>query len=364
MNRKSILISVLKEGMETEDDLQKMLLPEEELASKMESLVEPYLEQRMKSGFLEGRLYYELFYLEHAKGTVVISFGYTESCRKYHEWIYYLLQSGYQCAIMDHRGHGRSVREGEGPNVVHVEQFDQYARDLHSFVHNIVKPVMLSGQDGKQDRKQAAAGGEKEGGKKEGSGLCLYAHSMGGCIGARYLELWPEDFEKAVLNAPMLGLKLGPCPSWAAALICDFCILFGKGKKKLFFHQDFQEEEPFEASSASSRQRHEYYQALRAKEPAFQTCCASYRWVREAVRAGRRACSRREARKVKASVLLFQAGEDTLVKERAQLRFLRRIAEGRPVRVEHSRHEIYRAGNEILGNYLCEVLSFYEQSRL
>lgn len=339
MSGKKTAISILEEGIRKED---KLLLPEKELAQGMESLVEPYLKQRLESGFfLQNSLYYELFSLDQAKGTVVISFGYTESCRKYHEWIYYLLRSGYQCAIMDHRGHGNSIREGEEPNVVHVERFDQYAEDLHSFVHRIVKPRLRPEQC-------------------EHGGLCLYGHSMGGCIGARYLELWPEDFERAVLNAPMLGLKLGPCPSWAAALICDFFILSGKGKKKLFLHQAYKEE-PFETSSASSRQRHAYYQAIRSKEPAFQTCAASYRWAREAIRAGRLACSQSQAGKVRASVLMFQAGEETLVRERAQLRFMRRIPDGRLVRVEHSRHEIYRAKNQVLSAYLRMILSFLEE---
>ena len=56
---------------------------------------------------------------------------------------------------------------------------------------------------------------------------------MGGCIGAFYLEQYPEDFAKAVLNAPMLGVNLGGVPSWAARVLCDFKVFGGNGKDRL-----------------------------------------------------------------------------------------------------------------------------------
>ena len=81
-------------------------LSEETLEEQLEKKVEPYLKNLMQTGKLHGTNYYELYPLEEPAGTVVISFGFTESCRKYHEFIYYLLEAGYQCAILDQRGKG------------------------------------------------------------------------------------------------------------------------------------------------------------------------------------------------------------------------------------------------------------------
>lgn len=332
----------LKKGRQvTSDENMRLesLLDEDALESQMALRVEPYLEKARKRGRLRGRitLNYELYPRKDARGTIVISHGFTESCVKYYELIYYLHRQGYQIAILDHRGHGKSQRENEDANTVYVTWFEQYVCNLHRFVHLVVKPRLL----------------------RPGMMLYLYGHSMGGCIGARYLEIWPDDFQKAVLNAPMLGLKLGVCPSWAAALLCDIQILAGRGKERLFYQSPFSGEEPFERSSAGSRARHAYYQKIRCRDQDYQTSSASYRWAREAIRAGRRAVSRREAGKVTARVLLFQAGNDTLVTNRAQRLFLKRIAAGTLIRVPAARHEIYRSANRILVSYLKAVIDFY-----
>lgn len=335
-----------EKGRNTAEEIQ--LLDEERLEEQMDTIVEPYLEKIVRKGLMPSQLYYELYLLPEgegraAGGTVVISHGFTESCRKYHEWIYYLLKAGYSCAIMDHRGHGNSLREGADPDVVHVTDFDTYVRDLHEFVHSVVLPELM---------------------KENTDSLFLYAHSMGGCIGARYMELYPGDFSRAVLNAPMLGLKTEGCPSWAAAIVCDILVLAGKGECRLFSQGPFDPWEPFETGCASSRARQEYYQKLRRGEKALQTSSASYRWVREALRAGRRACSRRETGKIDIPVLLFQAGQDTLVSGGTQMKFTSRIKNGRMIKVDGSRHEIYRCANRELEAYLRQVINFFDMASI
>ncbi len=337
------------------------LLPEEALPKRMREDVEPYLESICRKGELNGELYYELFLPPRAeeavsaeaasvetasgeaafggggnggasKGIVVISHGYTEASVKFHEFIYYLLQEGYGCAVMDHRGHGFSIREGRDPNVIYIADFEQYVQDFHEFVHSVVLPAAGDGP------------------------LYLYGHSMGGCIAARYLEEWPEDFQKAVLNAPMLGLNMGPMPEWMGILICNVMILFKKGGKRVFFHQEFQPDFPFEKDCASSRARYDYYQELRRQEPALQTSSASYSWIRESILAGKKA--RAEADRVTVPVLMFQAGDDTLVSEKAQKKFMQKISNGQLVKISGSRHEIYRSENHVLEKYWNVLFSF------
>lgn len=330
---------------------------EENLKQQMQEVAEPFLDSVCRCGKMkvsrgdrkkEGRdgeasggqnaeeLYYELFLQKTEKGTIVISYGFTESCLKYHELIYYFYLQGYQVAVMDHRGHGKSLREVEDVTIVHIDLFSRYVKDLHQFVQNIVRPMA-------QDKP-----------------LYLYGHSMGGCIGAFYLEQYPEDFERAVLNAPMMGLNLGACPAWAARILCDLKVMKGGGKERLFTQSAFDPEEPFVESSASSEARHTYYKEQRRNDPAYQTCSASYYWGREAINAGEFVISPAQAKKVQVPVLLFQAQLDTLVKPSAQKKFIRRIADGRLMLVENVRHEIYRAPNEVLEPYLEEIFEFYE----
>lgn len=315
-------------------------LPEDILEQKMEEEAEPFLQRIRVSGMMKTTenkgLYYELYPQENAKGTIVVSYGFTESCLKYYELLYYFYREGYQAAIMDHRGHGRSMREVEDMTVVHVELFSRYVKDLHHFVEKKVKPMA------------------------DGKPLYLFAHSMGGCIGTFYLEQYPDDFKRAVLTAPMLGVKLGGCPAWAARVLCDMEVFRGKGTERLFTQSAFDPDESFEECSASSEARHAWYMKKRREDENYQTSSGSYYWGKEAINAGEFVVSRKQAEKVKASVLLFQAEYDSLVKPEPQDRFISRIADGRLVFVPGVRHEIYRAPNEVLQPYLEEIFRFYE----
>ena len=363
--------TVLKEN----NSCRMQCIAEENLEQEMDSQVEPFLKQVQICGWMEvapeggesqerdvasadstsqksenapedgvaqrktvktGGLYYELYPQETQKGTIVISYGFTESCLKYHELIYYFYLQGYQVAIMDHRGHGKSMREVEDHTIVHIGLFSRYVKDLHRFVKTVVKPMAKD------------------------LPLYLYAHSMGGCIGAFYLEQYPEDFAKAVLNAPMFGVNLGGVPSWAARVLCDFKVFGGNGKDRLLTQGTFDPEESFSDASCSSEARHDYYMKKRREDESCQTSSGSYEWGREAINAGKFVISKKQAKKVKTPVLLFQAGKDTLVTPGAQKEFIKRIPDGQLVVVPDIRHEIYRAPNSVLQPYLEMIFEFYD----
>lgn len=308
------------------------LIPEETLGETMRDVVAPYLQALCTKGMLKGELYYELFALPESKGTVVISHGFTESCVKFHELIYYLLQSGYDCAMVEHRGHGHSQRMGREKNVVHIASFGQYVTDFHDFVHEAVLPWAKKGP------------------------LYLYGHSMGGCIAARYLEEYPGEFDKAVLNAPMLGLQTGGLPEWAAIALCNVQIAFKRADRRLFFQADFDPHAAFEKDCATSRARFDFYHALRLDDPGLQTAAASYSWAKESILAGRQA--RADAGKIQIPLLLLQADNDTLVSYEAQEEFIKHVPNGRLVRIADSKHEIYRSENAVLEKYWDLLLSF------
>ncbi len=309
-------------------------IAEDSYQEQMEQLVEPYLRQRISNGTMDG-LYYEFYEHPSPKATIVISFGFTESCEKYHELIYYMHREGYQAAVIEHRGHGKSLREVNDLQLVHVEDFSQYVDDLHRFVQTIVRP------------------------KAGNLPLYLYAHSMGGCIGTLYLEQHPGVFKKAVLNAPMLGIFIGSTPDLVARFLCRGAITFGKKKKKLFTMKDFDPQEPFANSAGDSPARHNYYQKLRRENSAYRTNCATYNWAYQALRAGKRAIAPKHAAHIQIPVLLFQAANDTFVRAKEQDLFLSRIENGRKIIVD-SRHEINRMTSDRLEAYLAEIFEFYQ----
>ena len=67
----------------------------------------------------------------------------------------------------------------------------------------------------------------------------------------------------------------------------------------------------------------------------------------------------RSGKKIDIPVVLFQAQRDTLVYPRPQERFIRRLPQGKLIRVPGAKHETYRCGNNILRPYLNKVLKFY-----
>lgn len=311
---------------------------EEEYAEQMQTTVEPMLAQIRQSGTISvngGELYYEL-YPKAGADTVVISHGFSESAEKFAEFIYYLYQAGYQVAIWEHRGHGRSLREGKHADIIYVEDFQNYVEDMHLLM---------------EERFKAFAGDGR---------LYLFAHSMGGCVGALYLETYPGDFRKAVLNAPMLAIEMGPCPLFLAQAICKVAKLFGGKKERLFTHGEFDPQEPFSVSCTDSEARHLYYLEKRRDNPAFRTSSASYNWADNAIRAGKRAVKKENASRIQIPVLLIQAGKDNQVKPKAQQKFADTIAQNcRLVPFPDAKHECYRSTAPLLEKYLDILLDFY-----
>lgn len=313
-------------------------LDEASLDEQMKTVAEPVLSSARQNGWLAlqgGELYYELYSQKDARGTVVICHGFSESERKYDEFIYYLLKAGFQAAVYDQRGHGKSIREGKSDNVVHIHDFEDYVKDLHLFMDKVLKSF------------------------SEGLPLYLYGHSMGGCVGALYLEEYPGNFQKAILNAPMLTIQMGACPLFIAKAICDVKKLFGKGCERTFFQGDFDLEEPFASSCATSEARHNYYHAIRRDHPCYQSSGASYSWGSQSILAGRHAMRRKNIAKITIPVMVFMAGKDSQVKNKALKKFVKELPDGKLVNYPEARHEIYRSQNDILSKYLNELVEFF-----
>ncbi len=313
-------------------------LDEAGFAEQMKTVAEPVLSLARKCGRLAtgaGELYYETYGQKVSLGTVVICHGFCESGRKYDEFVYYLLQAGFQVAVYDQRGHGRSFREGKADYVIHVNDFHDYVDDLHLFVNKVVKPF------------------------SKGLPLFLYAHSMGGCVGAAYLEEYRDDFQKAVLSTPMLTLKLGVCPLFLAKTFCDIRVLLGKGDEKLVFQSEFNPKKSFQNSSADSKARYEYFHEIRIKNPCYQTGPASYSWGKQAILAGRNVMRQKNIRKITIPVLVFQAGNDKRIRSSSLHKFVRGLSRGRLISYPEAKHEIFRSRNKLLMEYLSEITEFF-----
>ena len=305
----------------------------------MSEMVLPYLNLRRQTGYYERvkgvKIYYEHYHSDNPKGVVVISHGFTESVRKYYESVYYMLQAGYSVWGADHRGHGKSFRHNGNPYVVHVLRFEDYVQDLKTLVETRVIP----------------ASGDLP--------LYLYCHSMGGCIGAWLIESEPRLFRKAVLSSPMLGLSFGKIPTEIVYLGAQLKSIAG-GKSEPLQPVDGFPDADFENSCDSSECRYQYYYRMRAGDLGLQVTSASMGWGMEAVKACKRVTSRTQTARIQIPVLLFQAGNDTVVENSAQNLFQSRVQSCTLQKIPGVKHEIFMADSEVLIPYWTRIFDFFQ----
>ena len=316
-----------------------LIISESRYEEVMKTRVEPFLRKFREEFFFEGengaRLYCEIFRNPDAKAAIVISHGFCESCVKYSELIYYFLNCGYSVFIPEHRGHGLSYRENDDIKVVHVNSFSSYVKDLEIFIDKFVKP--------------------------EGLPIFLYAHSMGGAIGALYMENNPGVIKRAVLSSPMIAPKRGFLTLGSAKAAAGFMKYRGKGKSALFISDNFKKVSPPAPRSASSRARADYYIKKRQGSDYLKTSSPSYGWSYEALGVTEKILDPKKLERIDAEVLLLSAGNDRWVLSRPQEEFINGIKHGKLISFPNARHELYRECNETLKKYMSLIMSFYNR---
>lgn len=323
------------------------ILSEASYFSDMRGRVEPYLEARKQHLWLERepgkRISCNCYQADQPRGTVVMCHGFTETAEKYKENIYYFLLREYHVFIWDHCGHGRSYRLTDDPSLVHVDSFSRYVSDA-AFVAKRAKK--------EQPRLP----------------LFLYGHSMGGGISAALLAKEPRLFQKAILSSPMIRPLTNGVPWPIAKAIVTVAVKTGHGKAYVPGQHAFDADlESFETSASACRERFDYYQEKRRREPLYQMTAPSCQWLYGAAQLNH--FLRADAwQKIRTPFLLFQAEKDTLVDHQEQERFVEKVrgakhTEAELVRIPGSRHEIFNSSSKVVQKYWETVFSFLQMSK-
>lgn len=271
------------------------------------------------------------------RGTIVISYGFTEFGRKYSEMVWYFLLAGYSVCVFEHRGHGHSAHDMSNPSLVWIDDWRRYVADFATFAQTVGR--------------EAADGGP----------MYLYCHSMGGGIGAAALERYPSLFDKAVLSAPMIAPVVG-MPTWAARIVVGVICGLGFGKSRVFGHADFDGNLNLDDYRGASEARIRWFHKQRLADVTCQTNAATFDWANQAMALSRAVLKPDMCGAIEAPVLLFQAGRDVWVLNGPQDDFVERVREGggsiEKVRYSQSLHEIFSMPNAVLGSYLGKILDF------
>lgn len=142
-----------------------------------------------------------------ARGTAVIFPGRTEYAEKYGAVAAELIARGFSVAVIDWRCQGLSDRHPRNAMLGHVRDFADYQQDVAALMALVAELGLPTPR-------------------------VLVAHSMGGCIATRTL-VERDDFEAAILSAPMWGLHLATATRSAAVALTAVCGRIGLGERQM-----------------------------------------------------------------------------------------------------------------------------------
>nr|WP_310523774.1 alpha/beta hydrolase [Polymorphobacter sp.] len=136
-------------------------------------------------------------------GSILFLTGRGDFIEKYCETFHDLVDAGWGVATFDWRGQGLSGRQGDGPMKGHSPGFENWLSDLDEligwFQASLPQPWYA------------------------------VAHSMGGHLLQRHLAGENGEFVRAVLLAPMLGVRAPPLGPMAAGWLARVMVALGRG---------------------------------------------------------------------------------------------------------------------------------------
>lgn len=340
MIKKLLLILFLFFNVVFSQSIDEIFIKDSQYEKNMLEQVEPYLDSIKEFGYFKGEksknIYYQIYKVNNPKAGVVISHGFGEFIDKYNEIIYYLTKSGYNVYVMEHRGHSRSDKIGENTEQIQVEDYNYYADDLKIFLDEKV----IIGQEKK---------------------LYLFGHSMGGTIGVLFLEKYPEYFEKAVLSTPMLEINLGKKPKSLVKTYTGLKVALNKGMDFAPGEKAYTGQYNFLNSNTNSKERYDYGYKKLVNNICFQNGGASIKWLDEALKMTKEINKKKNISKIKANILIFQAGNDVWVDSEAQNEFAKKSSVIKLIKFSDAKHEIYRESDGVLLKYMNDLLEFYDE---
>ena len=269
------------------------------------NLVEPYLKQCQKYAYFHSydgaAIFYQQYLAAGADTCIVISHGFSEFAEKYNQKVY-------------------------------IRDFEDYIKDLDCFMKKM---------NYRMERHRI-----------------LFAHSMGGAVAARYIEEHPKVFERAILSSPMFRMQTGKYPWWVAKMTADFYVRTKRGEHYAAGQTGFDSRPDFEHSSCISRERYDYIFEKRLKNSRYQTNGSTYGWLLAAMRATETLMRKKNLERIKIPVLIFIAGNDHMVDNRAIAVFENRVETASLVCMPASKHEIFNADYQTRCRYYQEIFDF------
>lgn len=253
------------------------------------------------------------------RGTICLFHGRSEFIEKYFETIADLRRRGFAVATFDWRGQGASYRRLSHPRKGHIDDFAEYENDVVRFMKDVVLPDCPPP-------------------------YIALAHSMGGNVMMRMAGMQGSWFERMVLVAPMVAIsdqelkhprKFVRAYAEVSALAGFSTSYVRGGSDELVGSQGFEGN-----SLTSDRDRWSRNKAVLEIAPQLGLASPTNGWLRAALRSCAEIGAPGYAQRTTVPIVLFAAGEDTVVSTRAIEELGVRLKSGSHVLIAGARHEI------------------------
>jgi lysophospholipase len=177
------------------------------------------------------------------------------------------------------------------------------------------------------------------------------AHSMGGNVLLRAATMPGLWFERIVLTAPMIAIHdsiLGPRPINARAYAELGCALGMSTAYVVGGSDELESEKPFEGNTLTSdHERWQRTKAVLSRAPQLGLGSPTIGWLRAALRSCRRLAHSDYPAKINVPLLMFAAGNDTVVSTRAIEDFAVGAKVASSILMPGARHEILQENDAV-----------------
>ena len=287
---------------------------------------------------------------DHARGTVFIAHGYTGAWQKFDEVSWYLLRAGFNVLIVEHRGHGASLRETQDPDIVRMRDWHNYVSDFMAAVEHGQKRFTFAHP------------------------YLLIGHSMGGAVATALIEQHPDVFDRAILSSPML-MPTTPIPAWVAKSVSALMTQTGHGGQAVPNMDSYEtyntnllnhktETGWYEDGSNDALDaRTGWYEKHRTPDLRRHTIRPSWDWMNTAFNMDDAIVHKSAIARIVTPTILFNGGKDTVVRPGAEgLSISRARSASAPVHFYHfddGHHELFSEMPEITSRYYTTIISFF-----
>lgn len=256
------------------------------------------------------------------RGSLLLLTGRGDFMEKYAESLHDFLDAGWAVAVFDWRGQGGSGRLGASPLHGDIEDFKIWLQDLETVM----------------DWFHRTYPGPHH----------AVAHSMGGHLLLRHLTLHPDALRRAVLVAPMLGLKIAGLGLRAMGAVAGLMTALGQGRALVTGAPN----EARQSLLTSDPERYEDERWWKAEQPELALGSPTWGWLAAAVR------SMQELRpeRLRTPLLVLMAENEALVDNHATTRLLAGHAELETIK--GAAHEILREASDIRALVLARIEAY------